>query len=89
MYQGTVVHNTYVEDEQFQATKVIPNVLNSKDRELQSRDIGFLLDGNDHANGFAPSKVDQRQLPDHWFGAGFAFPAVVEHAVERSVERDL
>jgi hypothetical protein len=47
MYQGTVVHNTYVEDEQFQATKVIPNVINSKDRELQSRDIGFLRQLNE------------------------------------------
>ena len=42
MYQGTVVHNTYVEDEAFQASKVIPNVTSSNDRELQSRDIGFL-----------------------------------------------
>src|SRR6266850_2241342 len=47
MYQGTVVHNTYVEDEQFQASKIIPNVTNSKDRELQSRDIGFLRELNE------------------------------------------
>src|SRR5947208_3846923 len=47
MYQGTVVHNTYVEDEKFQASKVIPNVTNSKDRELQSRDIGFLRQLNE------------------------------------------
>ena len=43
MYQGSVVHNTYVEDEAFQASKVIPNVTNpNADRELQSRDVGFL-----------------------------------------------
>src|SRR5262245_12583660 len=43
VYQGTVVHNSWVEDEPFEATKVIPNVMNPKaDRELQSRDVGFL-----------------------------------------------
>jgi hypothetical protein len=42
VHQGTVVHNAWVEDEKFQAEKVIPNVISAEDRETQIRDIGFL-----------------------------------------------
>jgi len=56
IYQGTVVHNTWVEDEPFQAGKVIPNVMNVKDRELQSRDVGFLR----HLNEMHLARLHQK-----------------------------
>jgi hypothetical protein len=42
MHQGTVVHNTWVEDEKFHAEKVISNVIGSSEAEPQIRDLGFL-----------------------------------------------
>jgi len=42
MHQGTLVHNTWVEDEKFQAERVIPHVVRASTRENQVRDIGFL-----------------------------------------------
>ena len=42
-----MVHNAWVEDEKFQAAKVIPNVISAEDREIQIRDIGFLRHMNE------------------------------------------
>jgi Protein of unknown function (DUF1501) len=43
VYQGTMVHNTWVEDEPFKAAKVIPNVTNAEvDRVIQKRDLDYL-----------------------------------------------
>ena len=42
VHQGTLVHNTWVEDEKFQAEKVIANVKPAASREAQTRDIRFL-----------------------------------------------
>jgi hypothetical protein len=46
VHQGTVVHNTWVEDEKFHAEKVIPNVRNASSRETQVRDVEFLRQVN-------------------------------------------
>jgi hypothetical protein len=57
VHQGTMVHNTWVEDEPFKAAKVIPNVTKEKtDRELQSRDIGFLR----HLNEMHLTRLKQK-----------------------------
>jgi hypothetical protein len=42
VHQGTLVHNKWVEDEKFQAERVIPNIVRSAPDEAQVRDIGFL-----------------------------------------------
>jgi hypothetical protein len=42
VYQGTLVHNKWVEDEAFEPEKVIPNILRAAPEEPQLRDIGFL-----------------------------------------------
>jgi hypothetical protein len=47
VHQGTLVHNQWVEDEKFQAEKVIPNVVRASSREAQVRDIKFLQDLNE------------------------------------------
>ena len=47
MHQGTVVHNTWVEDEKFKPEKVIPNVIRSTEGEPQIRDIRFLREINE------------------------------------------
>jgi hypothetical protein len=57
--------------------------------QLVGRDVGLVLDGDDQPDRLAPPEVHQRQLPDFRLAAGLACPAVVEHAVERRVERDL
>jgi hypothetical protein len=49
VHQGTVVHNTWVEDEKFHADKVIPNVRTASSRETQVRDVEFLRQVN-HAH---------------------------------------
>jgi hypothetical protein len=40
--QGTLVHNAWVEDEKFQAERVIANVMPATEREAQVRDVRFL-----------------------------------------------
>jgi hypothetical protein len=40
--QGTLVHNSWVEDEKFQAERVIANVMPATEREAQVRDVRFL-----------------------------------------------
>jgi hypothetical protein len=40
--QGTLVHNSWVEDEKFQAERVIANVMPATEREAQVRDTRFL-----------------------------------------------
>ena len=57
--------------------------------QLVGRDVRLVLDGDDQPNRFAPSEIDERQLPDLRFAAGLAGPAVVEQAVERRVDGDL
>jgi hypothetical protein len=47
VYQGTLVHNKWVEDEKFKAEKVIPNVLSAAPLEPQVRDIRFLRELNE------------------------------------------
>jgi hypothetical protein len=47
VHQGTLVHNQWVEDERFQAEKVIPNVVRASAREAQVRDIRFLQEINE------------------------------------------
>jgi Protein of unknown function (DUF1501) len=42
VYQGTLVHNKWVDDEKFKAEKVIPNVVSAAPLEPQVRDIRFL-----------------------------------------------
>jgi hypothetical protein len=42
VHQGTLVHNTWVEDEKFQAERVIPNVVRASTRDVQLRDMTFL-----------------------------------------------
>jgi hypothetical protein len=42
VHQGTLVHNKWVEDEKFEAERVIPNVVRGSSDEAQLRDIGFL-----------------------------------------------
>jgi Protein of unknown function (DUF1501) len=48
VYQGTMVHNAWAEDEPVQAAKLIPNVTNTKlDRAIQERDVKFLRQLNE------------------------------------------
>ena len=47
VHQGTLVKNTWVEDEKFQADKVIPNVMNTAANDAQVRDIHFLRQLNE------------------------------------------
>jgi hypothetical protein len=42
VHQGTLVHNTWVSDEQFKAEKVIPNVVKASGDAVQQRDLRFL-----------------------------------------------
>jgi hypothetical protein len=42
VHQGTLVHNTWIEDEKFNAEKVIANVVPATARETQVRDLRFL-----------------------------------------------
>ena len=43
VHQGTMVHNTYMEDEPVKASKLIPNVTNADiDGVIQSRDVKYL-----------------------------------------------
>ncbi|MBI4907363.1 MAG: DUF1501 domain-containing protein [Acidobacteria bacterium] len=43
VHQGTMVHNTYVEDEPVKASKLIPNVTNTDiDKVVQARDLKYL-----------------------------------------------
>ena len=42
VHQGTLVHNQWVEDEKFQAEKVIPNIVRASSRDAQVRDLQFL-----------------------------------------------
>jgi hypothetical protein len=46
VHQGTLVHNQWVEDEKFQAEKVIPNIVRATSRDAQIRDLQFLQDLN-------------------------------------------
>jgi hypothetical protein len=48
VHQGTLVHNTYVADEKFQAEKVIPNVISAEERQSQVRDLRYLKFLNDN-----------------------------------------
>jgi len=47
VHQGTLVHNQWVEDEKFQAEKVIPNIVRAAPRDAQVRDLQFLQDLNE------------------------------------------
>ena len=47
IHQGTLVKNTWVEDEKFQADKVIPNVMSTSAHDAQIRDIHFLRQLNE------------------------------------------
>jgi hypothetical protein len=48
IYQGTMVHNTWVEDEPVEAAKLIPNVTGeSVTRAIQERDVSFLRKMNE------------------------------------------
>jgi hypothetical protein len=47
IHQGTLVKNTWVEDEKFQADKVIPNVMSAGAHDAQVRDIHFLRQLNE------------------------------------------
>jgi len=43
VHQGTMVHNTYIEDEPVKASKLIPNVTNADiDGAIQARDVKYL-----------------------------------------------
>jgi hypothetical protein len=47
VHQGTLVHNQWVEDEKFQAEKVIPNIVRAAPRDAQVRDLQFLQELNE------------------------------------------
>jgi hypothetical protein len=47
IHQGTLVKNTWVEDEKFQADRVIPNVMSAGAHDAQIRDIHFLRQLNE------------------------------------------
>jgi hypothetical protein len=47
IHQGTLVKNTWVEDEKFHADKVIPNVMSTGAHDAQVRDIHFLRQLNE------------------------------------------
>jgi len=47
MYQGSLIHNTWNEDEPFQAAKAIPNLTSAAERSVQTRDLGFLKQLNE------------------------------------------
>jgi len=47
VHQGTLVKNTWVEDEKFHADKVIPNVMTTSANDAQVRDIHFLRQLNE------------------------------------------
>ncbi len=43
VHQGTMVHNTYIEDEPIKASKLLPNVTNADiDGAIQARDVKYL-----------------------------------------------
>jgi hypothetical protein len=52
VHQGTMVHNTWMEDEPVKAAKLIPNVTNADiDGIIQSRDVAFLRKLNERHLG--------------------------------------